>query len=53
MGLKSIIHAMAHSRQELNRIAAVVKRNSKFRVMKDLKGAKAAFTGYRSVGAII
>ncbi|XP_018049923.1 PREDICTED: transferrin [Atta colombica] len=50
MGLKSIIHAMAHSRQELNRIAAVVKRNSKFRVMKDLKGAKAAFTGYRSVG---
>ncbi|XP_018340131.1 PREDICTED: transferrin isoform X2 [Trachymyrmex septentrionalis] len=50
MGLKPIIHAMAHSRQELNRIAAVVKRNSRFRVMKDLKGAKAAFTGYRSVG---
>ncbi|XP_018392136.1 PREDICTED: transferrin [Cyphomyrmex costatus] len=50
MGLKPIIHAMANSRQELNRIAAVVKRNSRFRVLKDLKGAKAAFTGYRSVG---
>ncbi|XP_071653962.1 transferrin isoform X1 [Temnothorax longispinosus] len=50
MGLKPIIHAMASSRQELNRIAAVVKRNSRFRVMKDLKGARAAFTGYRSVG---
>ncbi|XP_011704440.1 PREDICTED: transferrin [Wasmannia auropunctata] len=50
MGLKPIIHAMANSRQELNRIVAVVKRNSRFRVMKDLKGAKAAFTGYRSVG---
>lgn len=53
MGLKPIIHAMANSRQELNRIAAVVKRNSRFRVVKDLRGARAAFTGYRSVGAII
>jgi len=53
MGLKPIIHAMVNGRQELNRIAAVVKRNSRFRVMKDLKDAKAAFTGYRSVGAII
>ncbi|XP_011641592.1 serotransferrin isoform X1 [Pogonomyrmex barbatus] len=49
-GLKPIIHAMANTRQGLNRIAAVVKRNSRFRVLKDLKGAKAAFTGYRSVG---
>ncbi|XP_011156703.1 transferrin [Solenopsis invicta] len=48
-GLKPIIHAMANN-QELNRIAAIVRRNSKFRVIKDLKGAKAAFTGYRSVG---
>lgn len=51
--MKPIIHAMANNRQGLNRIAAVVKRNSRFRVLKDLKGAKAAFTGYRSVGAII
>lgn len=50
--MKPIIHAMANN-QELNRIAAIVRRNSKFRVIKDLKGAKAAFTGYRSVGAII
>ncbi|XP_036151373.1 transferrin isoform X2 [Monomorium pharaonis] len=49
-GLKPIIHAMANNRQELNRIAAVVKRNSRFKVIKDLKGAKAVFTGYRSVG---
>ncbi|KAL0113854.1 hypothetical protein PUN28_011293 [Cardiocondyla obscurior] len=50
MGLKPIVHAMAHNRQELNRIVAVVRRNSTFRVISDLRGARAIFTGYRSVG---
>jgi len=34
----------------MNRIAAVVLKNSTFKVLKDLKGAKASFTGYRSIG---
>jgi len=34
----------------MNRIVAVVMKNSTFKVLKDLKGAKASFTGYRSIG---
>lgn len=35
---------------EFIRIAAVVKQDSWFKSLKDLKGAKACFTGYRDIG---
>lgn len=35
---------------EFIRIAAVVKQDSRFKSLKDLKGAKACFTGYRDIG---
>lgn len=34
----------------MNRIAAVVKQESPFKSLSDLKGAKACFTGYKDVG---
>ncbi|EFN78174.1 Transferrin [Harpegnathos saltator] len=50
-GLKPIIYALSNKKQELNRIAAVVKHDSKFRSLRDLEGAaKACFAGYESVG---
>ncbi|KAH0952965.1 hypothetical protein HN011_010853 [Eciton burchellii] len=50
MGLKTIVQATTNTKQEMNRIVAVVMKNSTFKVLKDLKGAKASFTGYRSIG---
>lgn len=52
-GLQSIVHAMSNKKQEMNRIVAIVKKDSKFKILKDLKGAKACFTGYKSVGTTI
>lgn len=49
-GLKPIVHAMTNVKEEVNRIVAVVKSTSSFKTIKDLKYAKAVFTGYRSVG---
>ncbi|GAB1859923.1 Transferrin [Camponotus japonicus] len=49
-GLKPIVHAMANAKEDVNRIVAVVRVNSAFLTIKDLKGARASFTGYRSVG---
>ncbi|XP_032675197.1 transferrin [Odontomachus brunneus] len=49
-GLKPLVYALSNKKQELNRIAAVVKHDSKFRTLRDLEGAKACFTGYKSVG---
>ncbi|XP_072760002.1 transferrin isoform X2 [Anoplolepis gracilipes] len=49
-GLKPIVHAMSNTKEEVNRIVAVVKVNSVFMTIKDLKGATAAFTNYRSIG---
>ncbi|XP_011337868.1 transferrin isoform X2 [Ooceraea biroi] len=50
MGLRTIVRATTNTRQEMNRIAAVVMKNSTFKILKDLKGARASFTGYKSVG---
>ncbi|KZC12392.1 Transferrin [Dufourea novaeangliae] len=49
LGLKSIVQAIP-KKNEFHRIAAVVKQNSWFKSLRDLKGAKACFTGYRDVG---
>ncbi|KAJ8684290.1 hypothetical protein QAD02_020082 [Eretmocerus hayati] len=49
-GTKPIVHLVASSEDESNNIAAIVKRESPFKTLVDLKGAKACFTGYRSVG---
>ncbi|XP_014469684.1 PREDICTED: transferrin isoform X2 [Dinoponera quadriceps] len=49
-GLKSVVYALSNKKQELNKIAAVVKHDSRFKSLRDLKGAKACFTGYRSIG---
>ncbi|XP_053977011.1 transferrin isoform X1 [Hylaeus volcanicus] len=50
MGLKPIVQAVVKKNNEFNRIAAVVKQDSRFKSLRDLKGAKACFTGYRDVG---
>ncbi|XP_029047625.1 transferrin isoform X1 [Osmia bicornis bicornis] len=50
MGLKTIVQATPKKNNQFVRIAAVVKQDSWFKSLKDLKGAKACFTGYRDVG---
>ena len=50
MGLKPIVQAIPKKNAEFNRIAAVVKEDSRFKSLRDLKGAKACFTGYGDVG---
>ncbi|KAI4497716.1 hypothetical protein M0802_007256 [Mischocyttarus mexicanus] len=48
--LKPILQVTSSQKDDLNRIVAIVKRNSAFKSLKDLKGAKACFTGYESIG---
>ncbi|KAK1120049.1 hypothetical protein K0M31_012778 [Melipona bicolor] len=50
MNLKTMVQVIPKKSNEFVRIAAVVKRDSWFKNLKDLKGAKACFTGYRDVG---
>ncbi|XP_031843112.1 transferrin 3 isoform X2 [Nomia melanderi] len=50
MGLKSLVQAIPKKNNEFNRIAAIVKQDSWFRSLRDLRGAKACFTGYKDVG---
>ncbi|CAD1475639.1 unnamed protein product, partial [Heterotrigona itama] len=50
MDLKTMVQVVPKRNNEFVRIAAVVKRDSWFKNLKDLKGAKACFTGYRDVG---
>ncbi|CAK9808394.1 unnamed protein product [Anthophora quadrimaculata] len=50
MGLKMIVQAVPKRSTEFIRIAAVVKEDSWIKSLKDLKGTKACFTGYRDVG---
>ncbi|KAL2730813.1 transferrin-like isoform X1 [Vespula squamosa] len=49
-GLKPILQVTSNKKNDLNRIVAIVKNNSVFKSFKDLKGAKACFTGYESIG---
>ncbi|XP_014608643.1 PREDICTED: transferrin [Polistes canadensis] len=48
--LKPIMQVTSNQKNDLNRIVAIVKRNSPYKSLKDLKGAKACFTGYESIG---
>ncbi|XP_043526669.1 transferrin isoform X3 [Frieseomelitta varia] len=50
MNLKTMVQVIPKRNNEFVRIAAVVKRDSWIKNLKDLKGAKACFTGYRDVG---
>ncbi|XP_017878317.1 transferrin isoform X1 [Ceratina calcarata] len=50
MGLKTMAQVVPKRNNEFIRIAAVVKQDSWFKSLKDLKGAKACFTGFRDVG---
>ncbi|XP_043790727.1 transferrin isoform X5 [Apis laboriosa] len=50
IGLKTIAQVVPKRNNEFIRIAAVVKQDSRFKSLKDLKGAKACFTGYRDMG---
>ncbi|XP_035735120.1 transferrin-like isoform X1 [Vespa mandarinia] len=50
MGLKPILQVTSNKKKDYNRIVAIVKSNSSFKSFKDLKGAKACFTGYESIG---
>ena len=49
-GLKPIVELLSNKNDEANRVSAIVKRNSKFRNYEDLKGSKACFTSYQSLG---
>lgn len=48
-GLVPIVQAMP-KKKDLTRIAAVVRGNSRFHSLKDLRGAKACFAGYKDIG---
>ncbi|XP_078033329.1 transferrin 3 isoform X2 [Augochlora pura] len=50
MGLKSLVQAVPKKTNQFDRIAAVVKQDSRIKSFKDLRGTKACFTGYRDVG---
>ncbi|XP_076630373.1 transferrin 3 isoform X2 [Colletes latitarsis] len=50
MRLKPILQTTFKKNNEFDRIVAVVKQDSQFRSLRDLKGAKACFTGYKDVG---
>ncbi|KAG7200605.1 hypothetical protein KM043_001163 [Ampulex compressa] len=49
-GLKEIMQALPKKNEELSRIVALVKYNSLFRSLRDVKGTKACFAGYGNVG---
>ncbi|XP_015598870.1 transferrin [Cephus cinctus] len=49
-GLKPILWVTTNKQEDMNKILAVVREDSKFRKLKDLKGGKACFSGYRSIG---
>lgn len=50
MGLETILQAVPKKVNQFDRIAAVVKQDSRFKSFTDLRGARACFTGYRDVG---
>ncbi|KAK2584704.1 hypothetical protein KPH14_007038 [Odynerus spinipes] len=49
-GLKPILHVTSNKKNDLDRIVAIVKKDSPYKSLKDLKGAKACFTKYESIG---
>lgn len=49
-GLKRVVHVFTNKQEDLNKVAAVVKSNSKIKNLQQLKGLKACFTEYRSIG---
>ncbi|XP_076650974.1 transferrin 3 isoform X1 [Halictus rubicundus] len=50
MGLETLVQAVPKKANQFDRIAAVVKQDSRFKSFKDLRGARACFTGYKDVG---
>lgn len=48
-GLVPVVQAVPKKNEDLNRIAAIVKQDSRFKNLHDLKGAKACFAGYKDV----
>ncbi|XP_043266061.1 transferrin isoform X2 [Colletes gigas] len=50
MRLKPILQTTFKKNNEFDRIVAVVKQDSQFHSLRNLKGAKACFTGYKDVG---
>ncbi|XP_012260258.2 transferrin-like [Athalia rosae] len=49
-GLKRVVHVFTNKKEDINKIAAVVKKNSNIKNLQQLRGKKACFTGYRSIG---
>lgn len=49
-GVKSLLRAITNKKQDINVVAVLVRNNSKYRALSDLEGARAYFTGYRSIG---
>lgn len=45
-----MLQVTSNKKNDYNRIVAIVKSDSTFKGFKDLKGAKACFTGYESIG---
>ncbi|XP_071866002.1 transferrin 3 isoform X1 [Bombus fervidus] len=50
MGLKTIVQVVPKRNNDFVRIAAIVQQDSWIKSLRDLKGVKACFTGYRDVG---
>ncbi|XP_014208083.1 transferrin-like [Copidosoma floridanum] len=50
MNLTPIAHLISNKDLDANRFAAIVRKDAKFMSFAELKGAKACFTGYKSVG---
>lgn len=48
--MKPILQVTSNKKNDLNRYVAIVKRSSPYKSLKDLKGAKACFTRYESIG---
>ena len=50
MNLTPVAHIISNKDLEASRFAALVRKDAKLKNFDDLKGKKACFTGYKSVG---
>ncbi|XP_046625410.1 transferrin isoform X2 [Neodiprion virginianus] len=49
-GLKRVVHVFTNKIEDMNKVAAVVRRDSKINNLEQLRGLKACFTGYQTIG---
>ncbi|XP_043267585.1 transferrin [Venturia canescens] len=49
-GCTSLLRAITNKKQDVNVVAALVRNDSTYQTLQDLEGARACFTGFRSLG---